>query len=379
MPETPGTLMGWRLRAAIRHAWEAVVRVSMTKAETGSRPDGLGRRVVLLAESAGLTLVLGQLLDPGDRLSRLDSLRDLADRRALEGADLVVLDLPDEYRAVAVRHVRRRYKGPLAVLAGEAEDPDTSGLDDACTLLHRPFSIDQLRAALATGAAGGREPARAARPRPRPASAPAAALAQALMAGVAAVLARIAEGRRATLGRQAAGGRPDRIERAQRLLVAFVEGWRARRQIRVAGFWILALLAFGVAFAVAQRGCGPTCDALGTGISPAPTITAAGGRSPAATSPKHAPRPTRTAAVAPQGTGAYQGISRSNPAITTTTWRPATTTTRRPGSGGGTPPRPTEPPTTPTTGPPPTTPTTEPPTTPTTEPPTTVIEPSVAP
>ena len=363
--------MGWRLRAAIRHAWEAVVRVSMTKAETGSRPDGLGRRVVLLAESAGLTLVLGQLLDPGDRLSRLDSLRDLADRRALEGADLVVLDLPDEYRAVAVRHVRRRYKGPLAVLAGEAEDPDTSGLDDACTLLHRPFSIDQLRAALATGAADDREPARAARPRPRPASAPAAALAQALMAGVAAVLARIAEGRRATLGRQAAGGRPDRIERAQRLLVAFVEGWRARRQIRVAGFWILALLAFGIAFAVAQRGCGPTCDALGTGISPAPTITAAGGRSPAATSPKHAPRPTRTAAVAPQGTGAYQGISRSNPAITTTTWRPATTTIRRPGSGGGTPPRPTEPPTTPTTGPPPTTPTTEPPTT--------VIEPSVAP
>jgi hypothetical protein len=378
MPETPGTLMGWRLRAAIRHAWEAVVRVSMTKAETGSRPDGLGRRVVLLAESAGLTLVLGQLLGPGDRLSRLDSLRDLADRRALEGADLVVLDLPDEYRAVAVRHVRRRYKGPLAVLAGEAEDPDTSGLDDACTLLHRPFSIDQLRAALATGAADGREPARAARPRPRPASAP-AALARALMAGVAAVSARIAEGRRATLGRQAAGGRPDRIERAQRLLVAFVEGWRARRQIRVAGFWILALLAFGVAFAVAQRGCGPTCDALGTGISPAPTITAAGGRSPAATSPKHAPRPTRTAAVAPQGTGAYQGISRSNPAITTTTWRPATTTTRRSGSGGGTPPRPTRPPTTPTTGPPPTTPTTEPPTTPTTEPPTTVIEPSVAP
>jgi hypothetical protein len=378
MPETPGTLMGWRLRAAIRHAWEAVVRVSMTKAETGSRPDGLGRRVVLLAESAGLTLVLGQLLGPGDRLSRLDSLRDLADRRALEGADLVVLDLPDEYRAVAVRHVRRRYKGPLAVLAGEAEDPDTSGLDDACTLLHRPFSIDQLRAALATGAAGGREPARAARPRPRPASAP-AALARALMAGVAAVSARIAEGRRATLGRQAAGGRPDRIERAQRLLMAFVEGWRARRQIRVAGFWILALLAFGIAFAVAQRGCGPTCDALGTGISPAPTITAAGGRSPAATSPKHAPRPTRTAAVAPQGTGAYQGISRSNPAITTTTWRPATTTTRRSGSGGGTPPRPTRPPTTPTTGPPPTTPTTEPPTTPTTEPPTTVIEPSVAP
>jgi len=350
--------------------------VSLAEADTGSRPGGLQRRVVLLAESAVLTLVLGQLLGPGDRLSRLDSLRDLADRRALEGADLVLLDLPDEYRAVAVRNVRRRYKGPLAVLAGEAEDPDTSGLDDACMLLHRPFSIDQLRAVLAMGAADGWEPARAVRPGPRPAAARAAALAQAVMAGAAAMMARIAWRRPAILGRQAPDGRPDRIERAQRLLVAFIEGWRARRQIRLAGFWILALLAFGVAFAVAQRGCGPTCDALGTGTSPAPTITAAGGRSPATTSPRHAPRPTRTASVGPQGTGVYQGISRSNPAAAPTSRGPATTTTRRPRSGGVA----TAPPTTThATGPSTTTPTTEPPTTPTTQPPTTVTEPPAAP
>ncbi|HET6814800.1 MAG TPA: hypothetical protein VFJ69_12485, partial [Actinomycetota bacterium] len=93
--------------------------MSMIKAETGSRPDGLGRRVVLLAESAGLTLVLGQLLGPGDRLSRLDSLRELAAGRSLEGADVVVLDLPDEDRTAAVRRVRRLYRGPLVVLAGE--------------------------------------------------------------------------------------------------------------------------------------------------------------------------------------------------------------------------------------------------------------------
>ncbi|MFL6248975.1 MAG: hypothetical protein ACJ75N_00320, partial [Actinomycetes bacterium] len=93
------------------------------------------RRVVLLAESAGLAAVLGHLLGPGDRLSRLDSLRDLADRRALEGADVVVLDLPDEDQAVAVGHVRRCYHGPLVVLAGQGEDPDASGLDDACALV----------------------------------------------------------------------------------------------------------------------------------------------------------------------------------------------------------------------------------------------------
>jgi hypothetical protein len=362
--------------------------VSVTQADTGSRPGGLGRRVVLVAESAGLAAVLGHLLGPGDRLSRLESLRDLADGRALVGADMVVLDVPGEDRAVAVGHVRRGYGGPLVVLAGEGQDPDGSGLDSACTLLHRPFSVDELRAALAMGTADCEEPTRADRSRLGPASvpatdtparaAPAAAGVAAVAAGVAAVAARVAGVRPGALGRQAAHERPDRIERAQRLLVAFMEGWRARRQIRVAAFSVLALIAFGVAFAVAQGGCGPACDALGTGRSPAPTITVAGGRSPApsTTGPKLAPRPTRTASVAPLGTGAYQGISRSGPATTTTTWRPATTSTRRPGSGGGAPS--TRPPTTPTTEPP-TTPTTEPPTTPTTEPPTTpTTEPSTA-
>ena len=116
--------------------------MSVTEADTGSRPGGLGRRVVLLAGSAGLTLVLGHLLGPGDRLSRLDSLRDLADRRALEGADVVVLDLPDSHQRAAVRLVRRRFRGPLVILAGEGEDPSRSDLDNACTLLTRPFSVE---------------------------------------------------------------------------------------------------------------------------------------------------------------------------------------------------------------------------------------------
>jgi DNA-binding response OmpR family regulator len=327
--------------------------VNVAEAGRGSRPGELHRRrVVLVAESAGLAVVLGHLLGPTDRLSRLGSLRELPDSQALENADVVVLDLPDGDRAAAVGQVRRRYRGPLVVLAGEGEDPDSLPLDDARTVLHRPFSVDQLRAALAVGAANRRKVA--------------------VAATVAAAAGRVAGARPTPLG-QAARGRPDRRERAQRLLVALVEGWRARRQIRVAGFSILALIAFGVAFAVAQ-GCDPACGALDTGVSSAPTITVAGGpsRNPSVTGPKHAPRPTRTAPVVPGAAGAYQGISSAGPATATTTGRLATTTTRGRGSGGGAPT--TRPPTTPITDPttePPTTPTTEPPTTPTTEPPTT--------
>jgi hypothetical protein len=328
--------------------------VSVARAGRGSRPGELHRRrVVLVSDSAGLAAVLGHLLGPADRLGRLGSLRDLPDSRRLEAADVVVLDLPDGDRAAAVGQVRRRYRGPLVVLAGVGEEPGGPGLDDACAVLHRPFSADQLRAALVAVAAG------------RPRAAPAA--------GVAAVAGRVAEARPAPPGGRAARGRPARGARALRLLVAFVEGWRTRRQIRVAGVSILALVAFGVAFAVAQGGCGPACDALGTGVSSVPTITVAGGRSqaPSTTGPGHARGPAGTAPVARRGTGAYRGISSAGPATTAT--RRAATTTHGSGSRGGA--APTRPPATPTTDPPatepPATPTTEPPATPTTEPPAT--------
>jgi hypothetical protein len=317
--------------------------VSVTQADTGSRPGGLGRRVVLVAESAGLAAVLGHLLGPGDRLSRLESLRDLADGQALEGADMVVLDLPDEDRAVAVGHVRRGYGGPLVVLAGEGEDPDGSGLDDACTLVARPFSVESLRAALAG------------RPWPLPpAAAPAAAVAA-----------------------PAAGpGRRDLADRAQRLLIALVEGWRTRRQVRVAGFAVLALLAFTVAFVLAVQGrCGPGCGQLGTGLSPAPTITSVGSRAASSTGPKH-PTSTTTIRVGTPGTGAFLGTSERRRAATTTTTgssgRGPATTTRRQAvtTRSATTQPPTTPSTAPSTAPPTTGPTTTqpPPTTaPTTE------------
>jgi hypothetical protein len=319
--------------------------VSVTQADTGSRPGGLGRRVVLVAGSAGLAAVLGHLLGPGDRLSRLESLRDLADGRALEGADMVVLDLPGEDRAVAVGHVRRAYGGPLVVLAGEGEDPDGSGLDVACTLVARPFSVESLRAALAG------------RPRPLPpAAAPAAAVAA-----------------------PAAGpGRHDLAGRAQRLLIALVEGWRTQRQVRVAGFAALAVAAFTVAFILAVQGrCGPGCGQLGTGLSPAPTIAPVESRAASSTGPRH-PTSTTVVRAGSPGAGAFLGTSERRRAATTTTTSssgrgPATTTTRRQAvttRPATTRPATTRPPTTPSTAPPTTGPTTTqpPPTTaPTTE------------
>jgi hypothetical protein len=135
--------------------------MGMAETSRKSRPGELHRRrVVLLAESAGLVAVLGHLLGPADRLSRVGSLRELAGSRSLDAADVVVLDLPDEDRAAVVGYVRRRYRGRLVVLAGEGERPGRPLPDDACRLLTRPFSVEELAAALgvrdaALGGPGG--------------------------------------------------------------------------------------------------------------------------------------------------------------------------------------------------------------------------------
>ena len=296
-----------------------------------SRPGELHRRrVVLLAESAGLVGVLGHLLGPADRLSRVGSLRELAGGRSLEGADVVVLDLPDEDRATAVRRVRRLYRGPLVVLAGEGERPARPIADDACTLLARPFSVDDLAAALGVP---GRTPGASAANPWSPADGAAPAL-------------RAAPG--------ATPGRLDRLaDRAVALLVALVEGWQTRRQVRIAGFAAVAVVAFAVAFAVAAHGrCGPGCDPLGTGLSPAPTIASVGSRAPSSSGPRH-PASTTIIRAGTPGTGGFLGTSGRRRASTTSERSAATSTTRRPATTPSTAPPTTAPP---TTTPPPTTP-----------------------
>jgi DNA-binding response OmpR family regulator len=313
----------------------------VSTAETGgrgSRPGELHRRrVVLLAESAGLAAVLNHLLDPAHRLSRIGSLRELAESRALESADVVVLDMPVEDRADAFGQVRRRFLGPVVVLVAKGDRVGGLHLDDAATLLTRPFSTEELGAALAV-------PGRPASPPPwfgTPAAPSIGTTSAAAPAGAA-----------------MQAGQLDLIDRVQRLLIAFTQGWQARRRVRVAGLSIFALVAFTVAFALAsQSRCGPGCDAFGTVFSPIPTVAPASSLAPSTTGPKR----STTTTAATSGTGAFGGISGGGRAGTTTTTEPrATTTTRKPAT---TRPPTTRPVTTRTTAPPTTTPTTAPPTT----------------
>jgi hypothetical protein len=342
----------------------------VTAAETetrGSRPGELHRRrVLLLAESAGLAAVLHHLLDPADRLSRIGSLRELTETRALESADVVVLDVPAGDRAGAVGQIRRRYLGPLVVLIARGEDTGWLHVDDAATLLVRPFSAEELAAALA--ASGRPVPA----PRATSQSASTARSTSSTATGAAPAdpdfdpkaAARQASVRQ-TLA--VATGRGGLLERGRRLLISIAHGWRVRRRIRVAGISTAALVAFAVAFALAAQGpCGPGCDALGMGFSPAPTITASRSHAPSTTGPK---RSAATAGTESPGTGAFRGNAVGRPASTTTAGRLATTTTFKPSAGGG--PSTITPSTRPPTTQPPTT-TTQPPATPTTTaPPTT--------
>ena len=290
----------------------------------GSRPGDLHRRrVLLVAESAGLAAVLHHLLDPADRLSRIGSLRELAESRALEAADVVVLDVPPEDRVAAVDQVRRRYLGPLVVLVDRADGPGGLRPDDACRLLPRPFSAEELGAALAGPTIPGAAPRILA---PAPA---AGAVAPAEPGDPADPKAAA---RRAPVRRVAATppGQLDLVDRALRLLAAVTQGWQARRRVRVAGFSALALVAFTVAFAMAAQGgrCGPGCDAFGTGFLPAPTIAPASSLASSTTGAKRAT--STTVRAGSPATGAFQGVSGGRVATTSTARAKATTTTRRP-------------------------------------------------
>ena len=330
--------------------------MSVAEGTRRSRPGELHRRrVVLLAESAGLATLLIHLLDPADRLSRIGSLRELAESRALDSADVVVLDLPTEDRAGAVGQVRRRFLGSLIVLVANGEDTDGLRLDDACALLTRPFSAGELAAAMAVPALIAPPGTDAPAENPEP-SADVGARATDLKAA-----AREAPFRPVPA---VPPGRPTMIDRAERLLVTLTEGWKARRRVRVAGFSFFVLMAFTAAFALAaQEGrCGPGCDAFGTVLLPEPTVAPASSRAPSTTGPKRST--TTVDRPGSQGSGVFGGVvgSQRTPA---TTGRMATTTTRKPSSGGGGPGS-TTPTTRPTTTALPTTTTTEPPTTTTT-------------
>jgi hypothetical protein len=315
------------------------------------------RRVVLLSESSGLAALLEHLLDDAGRLRRFPSLRAALERDGLADADTVVLDLPREGADTAVAHARHHWKGNLVVLAERGHHPRDVPMQPAWTLLTRPFSAQDLAAALGlpgidpAGLDGAEAAAGAAGPGGWPAAAAGGGVRGAARRATAWALA---------VGDRVATTRP--VDRALRALAAFGDSWRARRRVRVVGFSLVALVAFTIAFAVAAKDrCGPGCDGFGTGFSPIPTVAPGAPGVPATTAPRRLP-PSTTAPADGPGTGAFGGVS-GRPATSTTAR--ATTTSRRPD-----PTRPTSPPTLPPT----TTPTTAPPVTPTpptTAPPTT--------
>ena len=315
--------------------------------DRGSRPGELHRRrVVLLAESAGLAAVLNHLLDPTDRLSRIGSLRELAESRASTAPTWScstcrsrTAPTPPSRRSAGASW------GRLVVLVAKGDKGGGLHLDDAATLLSRPFSAEELGAALAVP---GLDAATAARPEADRRHPPVEiGTARPLPAALAGPAARGRRGRPQGGGQAGPGpgpvrrprrGQLDLIDRVQRLLITLTEGWQARRRVRVAGFSVFALVAFTVAFALASQGrCGPGCDAFGTVFSPMPTVAPASSLAPSTTGPK---RSTTTTAGHP-GTGAFGGISGGRLATTTTERRATTTTgpaTSRPG-----PPRPPDP------------------------------------
>jgi hypothetical protein len=367
-----------------------------------SRPGEVGppRRLLLLSESAGLAAVLTRLLDRRDRLTRTGWSREATDQRGLGEADLVVLDVPRAGRAAAFQQLRRRYQGPVVVLVERGDDGHALPADEARTLLARPFSSHDLRAALGLPAPPARRPA-AIRPSPPAAlpaaktAAPAATEAPATLAGKAPTLVAPPAGTGGVVamfpsagderasrrvgavvdGKATAkqapprpgaqpGGAPEtpRRNRLELLLAGLVHGWRARRAVRIAGFAGLAAVAFLVAFALAAQGrCGPGCNTLTGIISPASTLPEAGSSGASATTVRRLPPSTTT----PTPGSGVRGVPGGVLGSTTSTTR-RTTTTR--GSS------PTTRPTTPTSAP--TTATTLPTTTATTLPTTTDTTPT---
>jgi hypothetical protein len=360
-----------------------------------SRPGevGPGRRLLLLSESAGLAAVLTRLLDRRDRISRTGWASQATDQAGLGEADLVVLDVPRAGRAVAFQQLRRRYHGPVVVLVERGDDGHGLPADPVRTLLARPFSSDELRAALglpalpagphrgttrSAGAPPGApgpsarspEPPRPTAIRPSPPAtkpaAPGAGEAPATLAGKAATLVAPPAGtggvvsmfpsagdergsRRARValdGKDAAqqapprpGASPDGMpaeppqrSRLSLLLAEVAHGWRARRAVRVAGFAGVALVAFLGAFALAAQGrCGPGCDVLTGIISPASTLPEVGSSGATPTTVRRVPPSTTTPTPGSGVRGVPAGVLGSTTSTTrrTTTTSGSSPTTRR--------------------------------------------------
>jgi hypothetical protein len=317
--------------------------------------------VLLLSESVGLAAILGRLLHREDRLAQAGSLREAAEQGGPAAADAVVLDAPPDARLGAVEQLRRDYQGPLVVLVEPGAHAGDLPQDEATTLLARPFAAEDLGAVLGLPPLG--QPADRGRPWP-PLAAGAAARPAAPADSddgeprpaderpggrvVAAALDLVAAARLAAARRPGGWPATDPTgrsawwwlrHRVRALPDELVHAWRARRWVRVAGFWAVCLLAFLVAFVLAAQD-----DRLGAvDVTPLPTVEVDQPAAPTTT----VRLPATTGRDGTLGAGGFRGTFISS---TTLGARVTTTTVGRvPGGGGATRP-PTTRPTTSTNG-----------------------------
>lgn len=288
-------------------------------------------RVLLLSESAGLAAILGRLLPGKDRLAQAGSLRETVEGGGLAGADAVVLDAPPDGRLGAVEQLRRDYQGPLVVLVEPGAVAGDLLPDEAATLLARPFGAEDLGAALGLPPLAphgdGWPVAKRDQGEPPPAG---GGLGDRDMA---AALDRIAAARLAAArrpGAWAVADPPDRSawwrlrHRLETLPEELVHAWRARRWVRMVGFWGVCLLAFLIAFVLAAQH-----DSLGAvDVTPLPTVEV--GAPAAPTTTVRLPATSAGRAGTP-GTGGFRGTYITS----TTTAARATTTTVQAVPGGG--------------------------------------------
>jgi hypothetical protein len=312
--------------------------------------------VLLLSESVGLAAILGRLLHGEDRLAQAGSLREAAEQGGLAAADAVVLDAPPDARLGAVEQLRRDYQGPLVVLVEPGAHAGDLPQDEAATLLARPFAAEDLGAVLGLPPLG--QQADRGRPRPplasgaaaRPAAPPAGsdvgeprpADGQPGGPDVAAALDLVAAARLAAARRPGGWPATDPAGRSAwwwlrhrvgALPDELVHAWRARRWVRVAGFWAVCLLAFLVAFVLAAQN-----DSLGAvDVTPLPTVEVDQPAAPTTT----VRLPATTGRAGTFGAGGFRGTF-----ITSTTLAARVTTTTVggvPGGGGATRPPTTRP------------------------------------
>jgi hypothetical protein len=241
-----------------------------------SRP-GSPQDVTLLYWGEQRRTELVPLLGQEHQLSVISSPAALATGE--QSVDVLVVDVPKLIRRGFCEQVRRHYQGWLVVLLDPGDSSHDLPPDHNRMLLTRPFSGQELLAALA-----GSAPLQHSSD---PADDPRTVVPE--RAQRTKVSSRLGRGR----------------SLVAHAVARLVGGWRERRLVRVSAIPLIAALLFAVAFMLVQvAGCGAACDEL-TGAD--------------RTSPSTADAPVGAWPATPASSAAEAGSTTTDPSVGSTT------------------------------------------------------------